>query len=210
MGRRYDFTVNEKKYPYVSYIIDELIKGAANSKLSSIVCIALQEHFLRNGLLVRRLAYERIRGKVPIDQLRLVFESLLPSIAEPLSMFDYDQNKEMYYQMTDDLLAHSELVGQHLVDGVGKRRKAMKEYAKVWLANTEEEEKEEEEEWLLEYITMLAYRQQRSAKERREERIKELQEELRRLTKEETYENNQEVQRKETKNNEVAHEISKP
>jgi uncharacterized small protein (DUF1192 family) len=177
LGRRYDFTVDEKKFPYVGYIIDELVKRH-NKKLSTVVCVALTDYILRNGLLDKQLH----GGKLTRQQLEMAFEQVLPSIGEPLSTFDYDKNRGLYYFMTNELLTHSKHVGHSLVDGVDKRRIAMKE-----------DNEQTYMEYVPRYVAEQAYRKQRSVYEIRKQRIAELQAELARLTEQEQYEKKQEA-----------------
>jgi len=197
LGNRYNFTVDSKNYPYVPYIIDTLIKGERRN-LSSVVCRALTEHFERNGLLIERLARERFAGAMPDETLQTAYESTLPSIAEPISNFQYEYNRPMYHFMPDELLTHAERVGHSLVEGVDKNRKHMKDDAERYgvidkLKSKEEliREKIEKEERLFDYMAAVINKQQRSPYLRRQIRIKELQDEIHKLTKQNELENEQ-------------------
>lgn len=88
MGQRYEFSVDEKKYPEVPYIIKYLVKGEGR-KLSEVVCVALVEHFRRTGTLLPYLNRQYGGGELSFDELMLYFEAMLPSIAEPLGEFHF-------------------------------------------------------------------------------------------------------------------------
>ncbi|MDQ3969632.1 MAG: hypothetical protein M3275_14705, partial [Thermoproteota archaeon] len=131
---------------------------------------------------------------------------------------------------------HSELVGHYLIDGVDKTRKWCKgggfgyhenpyitkvlqyrEYpteearAEAYRSSNEAWEHDENVS-LARYIGQKVKEPQKTAKQRREERIAELQEELRRLTEQQEYEKRQEQEtaavKKPHQNTEVTHEIS--
>ena len=172
-------------------LIDRLKK---NKQLSNVICTALMEH------LEKKTVFDLLRGcrdsrtgrynlgdidvkQLSEERLQLSFESVLPSIAEPLSKFRYEDNK-MYFYTSDELSIHFERAAHLIIDGVQKSRKVKQELKERFgELEEDEEDKEMAKGWILEYIIREIVRpQQRSPRERREERMKQLQEELRRLT----------------------------
>jgi hypothetical protein len=191
-----------------------LIDNGFKANRSKIICEALTEWYQKRRYLFETNYTNDKEGYR--EELLLKFESVLPSIAEPLSEFRYDSNRIMYHYMTSELLNHTERVSHLLTDGVDKTREKLKggfdspEHKKMdhdrIMQSLQKEEfpteearieafkeaLEENKTWdeydIRKYIVKRAQMPQKTAKQRREERIRELQEELHRLTKEQDYE----------------------
>lgn len=151
--------------------------------------------------------------------IEYLHEALLPSIAEPISSFDFEKNKDMYYFMTKEMRGHVDRVTGTLSDAMKKTNRefpttyhtsernreiyeSIEESLKdkpypdaearrkaAWLLYRKKQA--EDDERLKVYIKQRAMQPYRDAKQWRQERIAELQEELRRLTKEEEQEQQQ-------------------
>ena len=222
----YQFTVNSKKFPLVPTIMKLIDAGVVSPNRSKIICEALTEWYQKRRHLFET-RYNNSNDEAGYrEEMLLKFESLLPSIGEPLSTFRHDSNPGLYYHMTNELLAHSELVGHSLIDGVDNIRKKYKsgfgyhenqyitkalqyreyptEQARVDAYTKSNEAWEDDENMkLLQYITNKAKEPQKIPKERREERIRELQQELRRLTEQQQQEEKREKQWQELQNKEA-------
>jgi len=101
-------------------------------------------------------------------------------------MFDVDRNRPLYGHMDNELLNHTDRIASLMLEGVRQKRKA----DQMFLGRTTQQQEEQEEDekemndyYLLEYTKELASMQIKSPQERTQQRIAELKEELRRLTK---------------------------
>jgi hypothetical protein len=212
----YQFSVDSKRFPHIPEIMN-LIDNGLKVNRSKIICEALTEWYQkRRHLFETNYANDKDRYH---EELLLKFESVLPSIAEPLSEFRYESNRIMYHYMTSELLNHTERISLLLADGVNKTRERLKggfdsperkkmdhdriteslqkeefptEEARIEaFKEALEDDKAGDEYDIRKHIVKRAQMPQKTAKQRREERIRELQEELQRLTKQEQYEKHQ-------------------
>lgn len=123
----YQFSVDHKLFPYVPKILNLIDRGYKLNR-SRIICQALTEWYQK-----RRQYYKAQVEGISEDEsnndldsvereMLLKFETLLPSIGEPLNAFRPSDTK-MYYFMQGDLLDHTEQVGRLLAEGVNESRR---------------------------------------------------------------------------------------
>jgi hypothetical protein len=123
----YQFSVDHKLYPLVPKIMN-LVDRGFKIRRSRIICQAITEWYEK-----RRHFYKaQVEGIYQEDvykdlnllerEMLLEFESLLPSIGEPLSAFRPSDTK-MYYFMEGDLLNSIEQVSRLLKEGVDESRR---------------------------------------------------------------------------------------
>jgi hypothetical protein len=202
----YNFTVDSKKYPNVPRIIDMAVNKLRMSR-SQLVCQAIEEWYARRKeQYLKWNILNRKEEEVDYDDMLICFESLVPPITEPLSRFRYESNRDMYHLMREELLTHTGEVGHLLIDGVSKTRQRFEKgidkrddpdvLAVRWKEFPTNEEKlaairkaaQGRDEYnhmnLSGYIMrqMRNNQQLKTSEQRYEERIRELQEEIRKLS----------------------------
>jgi hypothetical protein len=154
--------------------------------------------------------------------LEYIFESVLPCIAEPISSFKFEENKDMYRFLTKEMRGHVNRVSDTISEAMQKTDKEFPtayhtpEHYKAKFKTIEDSMEDkpfpdddtrvktvnsiyrqkvaEEDAEIKAYIEKRAMQPYRDARLWRQQRIAQLQEELRSLTELEEYEKRQEEQ----------------